>query len=305
MNFNENELTKAFNVFCRYCLYEKGYSKETIKTYKYSFNALLKYSEIENFLQLSENNVRNFIYWGKENLNWSNSAIAHHRKNLSPFFKWCVEQNYIAKNPFKNIPSPKVESKIPEVFSDKEIERMIYCVKETLYQKSFIQKRNLAIIGVFLMLGIRRSELINLRINDINFENSTVTIHGSSSKSKRDRLLPIPTRLRYVLLNYVKERKQANKTSPYFFCSYWRDVRFTINGLRYFFDELQKETKIRIYPHKFRHTFATKCLESGMDLETIKQLLGHRNIVTTTIYLHTTVRHLSQRIEINKLNNLF
>ena len=305
MVFNENELTNAHRTFCLFCLYEKGYSKETIKTYQYSFNVLLKHTKMEKFQQLNEDNVRSFFYWGKEILNWSNNWISHHMKNLSPFFKWCVKKNYIPSSPFENIPTPKAEAKIPEVFTDTEVKRIIYCVKEVLFKDEFIRTRNLAIVGVLLMLGIRRSELLNLKIDDVNLENATVIVRGYSSKSKRDRLLPIPNRLKYVLMDYISERKQANKTCPYFFCSYWRDAKFTKSGLTYFFNDVQKETKIRVYPHKFRHTFATNCLESGMNLETIKQLLGHKSIITTTIYLHTTVKHLSERIETNKINNLF
>ena len=299
-----NQLTQLHHDFCEFCLLEKGFSVNTIKCYKYSLDTLLKFFQLQAISEINEGVIRQFFYRGRKERNWTNSAILHHRKNLSPFFNWCVKNKHLAQNPLANIEKPRQESKLPEFYGDDEIERIMYHIQEHPYSSEFLRKRNYAIMALFLMTGVRRGELLGLKLSDVNFEENTIIVRGCNSKSKRDRMIPLSQRLKDILTGYLYERRKLNKTTLALFSSYNRDMGFTPDGLKHLLMKLQKETGIHIHAHKFRHTFATKSLESNMNLNTVKDILGHKDIKTTAIYLHTTVKQLREEIEKNKINVL-
>lgn len=298
----DNNLIQLHKKFCEFCFLEKAYSENTIQCYQYTLNTLLRFFQLKNIQEITEGVLRNFFIKGRKEKNWTNSAILHHRKNLSPFLNWCVKNQYIQENPFKNIEKPKMEGKIPEFYTDDEIEKLMYHVHETPYQSEFLRKRNYALLALFLMTGLRKSELLGLKMTDINFEEKRMIVRAKNSKSRRDRIIPLSQRLIDILSDYLWERNKMDKTSLSFFVSFNRDMGFTKDGLKHLLDKLQKETGIHIHAHKFRHTFATKSLESNINLNTVKELLGHKDIKTTAIYLHTTVQHLREEMEKNKIN---
>ena len=195
-----------------------------------------------------------------------------------------------------------MESKLPEFYNDEEIEKIMYFIQEYPYQSEFLRKRNYALIAVLLMTGVRRGELIGIKLPDINLTANTIIIRGHNSKSKRDRLIPISQRLKEILDDYLWERKKLNKTTLSLFASFNHDMGFTADGLKHLLTKLQRETGIHIHAHKFRHTFATKSLESNINLNNVKEFMGHKDIKTTAIYLHTTVKHLQDDIEKIKIN---
>ena len=197
-----------------------------------------------------------------------------------------------------------MEFKLPEFYSDTKIEKIMYHIHEHPYPSEYLRKRNYALVALFLMTVLRRNELIGLKLMDVNLEENNLVVKAGNSKSKRDRIIPLSQRLRDILVTYLAERKKLQKTTLAFFASFNRDMGFTQNGLKHLLDKLQSETGIHIHAHKFRHTFATKSLESNINLNTVKELLGHTDIKTTAIYLHTTVKHLQEEIEKNKLNCL-
>jgi site-specific recombinase XerD len=300
----DNEIVRLHKEFCEFCILEKNFSPNTIQCYQYSLTALLRCFQLIAISEINEGVLRQFFYHGRKEKNWSGSTILHHRKNLSPFFNWCTKNKYLADNPFKGIEKPKMESKIPEFYSEAEIEKLMYHIHEQPWPSEFLRKRNYALLATFLMTGVRRSELIGLKLTDINFEENTITIRGENSKSRRDRIIPLAQRLKDILHDYLQERRKLNKTTMSLFASFHRDMGFTKDGLKHLLDKLQVETDIHVHAHAFRHTFATKSLESNINLNTVKELLGHKDIKTTAIYLHTTVKYLKEEIEKNKINCL-
>ncbi|MEK7486854.1 MAG: phage integrase N-terminal SAM-like domain-containing protein, partial [Planctomycetota bacterium] len=190
----DHELVRLHNEFCEFSLLEKGYSPQTISDYRYSLKVLLKYFSLQQVEEINEGILRQFFYRGRKEKNWSSSAIIHHRKNLSPFFRWCVKKELLAENPFKNIEKPRMEFKLPEFYSDAEIEKIMYHIHEHPYPSEYLRKRNYALVALFLMTGLRRNELIGLKLMDVNLEENNLVVKAVNSKSKRDRIIPLSQR---------------------------------------------------------------------------------------------------------------
>ncbi|WP_372364860.1 tyrosine-type recombinase/integrase [Candidatus Uabimicrobium sp. HlEnr_7] len=302
--YQSKTLTKLHKDFCDYSLFEKGYARGTIRNYQYSWKTLNSFFALESLFDISEEILMQFFYRGQQEKHWSKNTILHHRKNLMPFFKWCTKKKLINENPLEQIGKPKIESKIPEHFTNEEIEKMMYFVLKHQYSSGFIRKRDYALLSTLLMLGLRREELLSLKLLDITFSEMKLKVRAQTSKSKKDRLLPIPQRLKDILLEYIAERDKLDKSTLYLFTSYNSDSRFTNSGLKRLLKRIQTKTGIYIHTHKFRHTFATKALESGVDIKTLQTLMGHSSIESTVIYLHTTVKHMQKELEKNQINYL-
>lgn len=303
-NKPDNAIVRLHNEFCEFCILEKGFAPNTIRSYRYSLQALLRAFALAQIQDITVELLRQFFYRGRQEHGWSGTTILHHRKNLSPFFAWCVKKHCLEANPFQDIEQPKTDAKLPEFYSDAEIERLMYHVQEHPYPHEFLRKRNYALLAMLLLTGLRKGELVGLKLTDVNWEEGTLIVRGATSKSRRDRIIPLPQRLRDLLHDYLQVRRSLGKTTLSLFASFRLDMGFTHDGLKHLLDQLQKETGIHIHAHKFRHTFATKSLESNINLNAVKELLGHQDIKTTAIYLHTTVKQLRAEIEKNKLNCL-
>ncbi|WP_372364785.1 tyrosine-type recombinase/integrase [Candidatus Uabimicrobium sp. HlEnr_7] len=302
--YQSKTLTKLHKDFCDYSLFEKGYARGTIRNYQYSWKSLNSFFALESLFDISEEILRQFFYRGQQEKHWSKNTILHHRKNLMPFFKWCTKKKLINENPLEQIGKPKIESKIPGHFTNNEIEKLMLSVLKYQYVSDFLRRRDYAILSMLLTLGLRREELLGLKLSDITFSEMKLKVRAQTSKSKKDRILPIPQRLKDILLEYITERERIGKSTLYLFASYNLDAKFTDSGLKLLLKRIQRKTGIHIHTHKFRHTFATKALESGVDIKTLQILMGHSSIKSTVIYLHTTVKHMQKALEKNQINYL-
>lgn len=300
--YNQNQIAKLHEEFCNYCILEKGYSPKTIRCYQYSCGSLLQDYQITDIHQITEGLLRQFFYRGKIEKNWTNNHILHHHKSLSPFIKWCVKKEYLPKNPLANLAKPKPEPVTTSIFTDNEIQQMMYCVREYPYISEFLRKRNYALLSVLLIMGLRKGELLGLRLDDLNLDDYQMTIRGETSKVRRSGIMPISQRLKDILQDYLKERKKLNKTTIWLWTSFTHDMGFTENGLKHLFAKLQQETGIHIHAHKFRHTYATFSYNSGTDLKKLQALMRHKSIQSTLRYTHIAVKHLQAEIEKNKIN---
>lgn len=160
--------------------------------------------------------------------------------------------------------------------------------------------RNHAIFSTFIYTGLRRSELLNLKVIDVDIENRTIFVRNG--KGAKDRILPMSHTLAQRLTKYILERKKRNKTCPEFFASNNKNKGFTDGGLRHLTRELKKVCQIDFTVHRLRHTFATLMIEGGCDIYSLSKMMGHSDISTTTIYLSTTVEHLRGQMLKHPLN---
>lgn len=290
------------NEFYSYSTYIKGYSTGTIQRYKHVINFYCKYSCIKAIDQVTEKNVKELFLYGRTERHWSANTFIVFLKSLTVFFRWCIKEGYMDKNPALEIEAPKLEKKLPPKLTKQDALRLLEVVYNYPYPNRFLQYRNHAIFSVFLFAGLRRSELLNLKLSDVDIENLTIFIR--QGKGNKDRIIPISFTLAQTLKQYLLERKKFNKTCPEFFTSFTTNNGFSDQGLKKMVEQIAKTFKVKFTIHKLRHTFATLMLEGGCDIYSLSRMMGHSDIKTTTIYLAASAEHLRSQIGKHPLNNL-
>jgi len=288
--------------FYDYSSFIKGYSKCTIKRYKYVIEMYCKIAQVYTVSDISEENVRNMFYYGRTKRNWSTNTYVAFYKSLLVFFRWCISQGYLESNPAQDIEKPKIEQKLPVKLNKQQALRLIEIVYNYPYGYKFLRYRNHAIFAMFVFAGLRKNELLNLKYADVDIENLTIFVQ--QGKGRKDRMIPMSYTLAQSLTRYLQERKRLNKTCPEFFTSLNRNQGFTSDGLKKLTDQIRKSSGILFTVHKLRHTFATLMLEGGCDIYSLSKMMGHSDIKTTTIYLSASVEHLRKQITKHPLNNL-
>ncbi len=288
--------------FYSHSLQIRGYSKKTVHRYKSIINPYCEYSNISEIEQVSEKNVRQMFFYGRTERKWCSGTFISNYRGLKVFFDWCIKEGYIKENPLKCLELPRLEKRLPEKLTKQESSRLLEVVFHYPYDYEYLRHRNYAIISLFLFAGLRRSELLNLKLMNVDIENMTIFI--SQGKGAKDRCIPMNFTLAETLKRYLVERKKLNKTVPEFFCSLNRNMGYTENGLRRLVKQIREASGINFACHKLRHTFATLLLENGADIYSISRLMGHSDIKTTTIYLAASVEHLRSQMSKHPLNEL-
>ncbi len=287
--------------FFDYSTFIRGYAKPTISRYKVSISLYCRHAGITQLEEVTNDNVRNFFYYGRIERKWSpNSFICYH-KSLLVFFRWCIKEGYMKENPVSDIEMPKLEKRIPPKLSKQEALRLLEVVYNFPYAFRFERYRNHAIFSMFLFAGVRMSELMNLKFTDVDIENMQIYIR--QGKGNKDRIIPICYTLADTLKKYIGERARLQKTCPEFFASLNRNLGITKTGLKYMTQRIRDASGTKFTIHKLRHTFATLMLEGGCDIYALSRMMGHSDIKTTTIYLAATVDHLRGQMTKHPLNN--
>jgi len=288
--------------FYDFSLYMRGYSKDTIKRYRNIINAFCKFAEVTELEEVNEDLVRRMFYDGRTKRKWKANTFICYHKSLLVFFRWCIQEKYMETNPVENIECPKLEKRIPPKLTKQQANRLLEIVYNYPYQYDYLRYRNHAIFATFLLAGIRKRELINLKLTDVDTENMTIFIR--QGKGAKDRIVPICYKLADSLKKYLKHRERLHKTAPEFFCSLNRNMGITDVGIKRMIETFRKESEVDFTAHKLRHTFATLMLESGCDIFSLSKMLGHNDIKTTTVYLAASAEHLRRQITKHPLNDL-
>ncbi len=286
--------------FCEYSTSIRGYSKDTIRRYRFVINNYCRFAEISEVSQVTDENVRALFYHGRIERKWSvNTYIVYH-KSLLVFFRWCVKQGYMQKNHVIDIEIPRLEKRIPPKLTKQTAFRLLEIAYNYPYEYPFLRFRNHALFATFIFAGLRKQELLNLKFADVDIENLSLFVR--QGKGGKDRIVPISYTLAHSLKKYVGERKRLNKTNPEFFSSLRGNVGFTDGGLKKLVLQIRKSSGIGFSVHKLRHTFATLMLEGGCDIYSLSKMMGHSDINTTTIYLAASAEHLRAQMTKHPLN---
>jgi len=288
--------------FCDFSLSMRGYSKDTIRRYKYVINAFCKFTSIKETKEITDEKVRNLFYYGRAERKWSVNTFIVYHKTLLVFFRWCMKQGYLDKNPIIDIEVPKLEKRIPTKLTKQVTLRLLEIVYNYPYEYKFLRYRNQAIFSTFIFAGLRKQELLNLKFTDIDLDNLTLFVR--QGKGNKDRIVPISYTLAQSLKRYREERKRLGKTNPEFFSSLRGNIGFTDNGLKKLVDQVRETSGTKFTVHKLRHTFATLMLEGGCDIYSLSKMMGHSDIKTTTIYLAASAEHLRSQMTKHPLNDL-
>ncbi|MDA7558146.1 site-specific tyrosine recombinase XerD [Flavobacteriaceae bacterium] len=287
---------QAIQDYSNYLKLERGLSSNSISSYTLDIKKLVAYiNELRlniNPDQIEIQTVQQFIYHSAKSINpRSQSRLI---SALRGFFDYLIFENYVTINPLELIESPKIGRKLPDTLSIEEIDILISSIDLAAPQG----ERNRAIIETLYSCGLRVSELTNLKISDLFFEEGFIKVTG---KGNKQRFVPISSLTqKYIKLYKDDVRSHASIVEEY------RDTLFlnrrgkqlTRAMIFTIVKQLTKKAGINknISPHTFRHSFATHLLENGADLRAIQLMLGHESITTTEIYMHVDKSHLSKVI---------
>ena len=248
----------------------EGCSARTIKYYRENIENLI--AKLDKPIKIvTTEDIRKYLSDYKESNKCSSVTIDNLRRIFSSFFSWLEDEDYIIKSPVRRIHRVKTATLVKETFSDENIETMRDECK-------FI--RDLAMIELLYSTGIRVGELVNLNIEDINFEDRSCIVQG---KGNKQREVYFDARTKIHLKQYLESRKDNN--NALFVSKNKPHQRLSISGVERIVRNLDFETNInKVHPHKFRRTLATMAIDKGMPIEQVQKLLGHVKIETTMHY---------------------
>ena len=275
-NFAENEVEKtniSNDEFLKMFLAAKqieGCSERTISYYQTTVEHLLSQTNT-NVRKITTEEMRDYLANYQKRNNCSNVTVDNVRRNISSFFSWLEDEDYIVKSPVRRIHKVKVGKTVKETYSDEALEQMRdHC--EGI--------RDLALIDLLASTGMRVGELVKLNRNDIDFENRECIVTGKGDKQRR---VYFDARTKIHLQRYLAERIDDN---PALFVSLLAPYdRLQISGVEIRLRRLGRELNIpKVHPHKFRRTLATMAIDKGMPIEQVQHLLGHQSLDTTLQY---------------------
>lgn len=275
-NFSENEVVKT-NIpneeFLKMFLAAKrieGCSERTIKYYRMTIQNLLSVVKT-NVRKITTEEIREYLSDYQKVNNCSNVTIDNVRRNISSFFSWLEEEDYILKSPMKRIHKIKTKTVVKNTISDEGIEKLRDHCRE---------RRDLAIIDLLYSTGIRVGELVNLNIDDVDLEGRECVVYGKGGKERR---VYFDAKAKVHLKEYIENRCDDNEAlfvtldAPY--------DRLKISGVEIRLRNLGRQLNLeKIHPHKFRRSMATRAIDKGMPIEQVQKILGHSQIDTTMQY---------------------
>lgn len=248
----------------------EGCSERTLQYYRVTIEKLLCKIDVP-IRKISTEQIRTYLSEYQQINNCSKVTVDNIRRNISSFFSWLEEEDYILKSPMRRIHKIKTKQQVKEIISDEAIERL---------RDSCCCPRDLAMIDLLYSTGIRVGELVNLNIADINFEARECVVFGKGDKERR---VYFDAKAKLHLQDYLKSRNDNNPAlfvtldSPY--------ARLKISGVEIRIRELGRKLNLsKIHPHKFRRTMATRAIDKGMPIEQVQKILGHSQIDTTMQY---------------------
>lgn len=275
-NFAENEAEKKeidnkefLNMFLDAKQIE-GCSERTIKYYRTTVEHLI--TQIGTGIRkITTEEIREYLSSYQKRNNCTNATIDNIRRNISSFFSWLEEEDYILKSPMKRIHKIKTKTVVKNTISDEGIEKLRDNCKE---------KRDLAIIDLLYSTGIRVGELVNLNIADIDFEGRECIVYGKGDKERR---VYFDAKAKIHLKEYIDTRCDDNEALFVTLHTPYNSLK--ISGVEIRLRNLGRKLDLdKIHPHKFRRSMATRAIDKGMPIEQVQKILGHSQIDTTMQY---------------------
>jgi len=276
--------------FIAYIQFEKRYSPHTVIAYRNDLNQFFDYLQVQYNIQdikdVNHSMIRSWLVLMMEN---KITARTVNRKltTLKTFYRFLIRESVLEENPMRKIISPKTAKRLP-VFVEKD--KMDILLDEVEFREGFPGMRDRLILEMFYSTGMRLSELVNLKVTDIDFQKSTIKVLG---KRNKERLIPFSKKLERLIDSYIKFKEEKFGQAPELFVTdngrkiYPKMVYLIVK--RYLGEVT---TLIKKSPHILRHTFATHLLNNGAELNAVKELLGHANLSATQIYTHNTIEKL-------------
>ena len=278
--------------YLHYLKVERGLSENTIASYGIDLKLFLEYlreNEIPSFKQVNKEVIVNYMQAEKNN-NKANSSILRSVSSLRKFFQYLAQEKIIEKDPMLLIDTPKKKQHLPQALTKEEVEKLLHSPNTG----QVLGLRDRAMLELMYATGLRISEIINLKLEDLHLTMGTLQTLG---KGHKERIVPVGDEAIKWINRYLEEARPKllkQKRSNYLFLNFhgnnltrqgvWKNLKAEVRKAG-----IQKN----ITPHTLRHSFATHILENGADLRIVQELLGHADISTTQIYTHLSNKQLA------------
>ena len=268
------ELFLLLKNYLRYLALEKNLSKQTIKSYE---------TDLKRFCELTEltlDTIDAYLHERAKTFDYKPSSLARHISSLRGFLNYLAEQGKLDFSPENLLEAPRLEKYLPQCLSIDEVAQIF----ENIPANGKFSMRDLALLELLYSMGLRISEAVSLKLEHVQLDNGWITPVG---KGNKQRLVPLSGKAKRNLEIWIKQWRQELKPKVDTVIINFHGKKLSRVGA---WKIIQKHTaflgKTSISPHSFRHSFATHCLNGGMDLRILQELLGHANLATTQIYTH-------------------
>lgn len=266
------------NLFYDYIILERGLSKNTLLSYKRDIEHYFEY--FQSFV-VDENSVREYL----SKLKCSSSSLARKVSALRSLYKFLIANRYLDHSPFDSIKGVKLEKKLPIYLSSDEIKKI-----GDSFDRDYISVRDKLIFDLLVYSGARISEILSLKLSDVDYEGRYMKIVGKGNKM---RLVPLQDHTLESIMNYVDHFRSM------FFNEKFKNMLFVNMSRNNYWIRLKRQAlragiKKKIYPHMLRHTFATIMLMNGANIRHVQEMLGHSDVATTEIYTHVSNNRLRE-----------
>ena len=272
--------------FLNYLLVDKGLSNNTVKAYEADISSLFQWLDTEDlkYNNLQEDHINQYISFLFQR-KMRSSSVNRKISSIKSFYIFLVKRNFVKNSPLNDLVTPKQEKYLPESMSEAEVDKLLNSPDVS----NKIENRDKAMIEMLYATGMRISELVNLKMTDVDMKRCVVKVFGKGSK---ERLVPFGETALDSLRSYLNEREQSsskeiflsNRGKKMTRVAFWQRVKIYL---------IRENLKNSISPHTLRHAFATHLLNRGADLRSVQLLLGHSDLSTTQIYTHIAKQRLS------------
>ena len=272
--------------FLNYLLVDKGLSNNTLKAYEADISSFFQWLDNEDlkYKNLQEDHINQYISFLFQR-KMRSSSVNRKISSIKSFYIFLVKRNFLKNSPLNDLVTPKQEKYLPESMSEAEVDKLLNSPDVS----NKIENRDKAMIEMLYATGMRISELVNLKITDVDMKRCVVKVFGKGSK---ERLVPFGETALDSLKSYLNEREQSsskeiflsNRGKKMTRVAFWQRVKVYL---------IRENLKNSISPHTLRHAFATHLLNRGADLRSVQLLLGHSDLSTTQIYTHIAKQRLS------------
>lgn len=272
--------------FLNYLLVDKGLSNNTVKAYEADISSFFQWLDNEDlkYKNLQEDHINQYISFLFQR-KMRSSSVNRKISSIKSFYIFLVKRNFVKNSPLNDLVTPKQEKYLPESMSEAEVDKLLNSPDVS----NKIENRDKAMIEMLYATGMRISELVNLKMTDVDMKRCVVKVFGKGSK---ERLVPFGETALDSLRSYLNEREQSsskeiflsNRGKKMTRVAFWQRVKVYL---------IRENLKNSISPHTLRHAFATHLLNRGADLRSVQLLLGHSDLSTTQIYTHIAKQRLS------------
>ncbi len=289
----------VIDIFFTHLSKVKGYSANTCAAYSNDLFQFANYlaslsPPVTAWGQVTKDTLLGYVLRLKER-EYSSATVARKVAAIKSFFKFLAEEGLIQNNPAADLESPKVSKRLPKILSRSQVEKLL---AQPARESGPRALRDTALLELLDATGMRVSEVVALRVDDVSLETSTVRVRGKGGK---ERVIPIHRRASEALRAYLEEGRKAflkDPTQQALFLNP-RGTQLTRQGLWLIIKRYVEQAGIKaeVTPHTLRHSFATHLLEGGATLRDVQEILGHSNISTTQVYTHVTSKRLRETFD--------